>query len=890
MPYKEAFIKNGVRNLKTTEESVEELWQQVESFSEYGFNKSVPMYTKVACPGGVKEIGLFNPGETVFCINEDGNTVETEVVKVHDHGTLDAYEVTFDDGSTVECSINHKFLTEKGQISLREILETRSSIMCDQHIGEKYGKEKNRGVENQLRCCFPQQTSVARTQKKLPAMQKFDPEGKIGEVETCGSLRSEMFNYSEVSRTSQEVFEMRRFGLENSQRSESLRSSMRTNIQAAKVTRRTFEELRKVQQDKKRKHSNQNGEVEQGQRASRQKENIFRNSQEDFSQTGNSSSTCSTIKEVENRESRKVFEMHRSSVEESQAISNGNMASQQIGLGNAKNSLWRATKTSRFCERQSLDRSRWILPFLRTSEQRTKSISSTSCPTAGRNVEEGSNTSKRYHVNSNRHDMLQEQFGGDARGVVQIDAGHASISDTGRLVSRRVVGVRHVGKRRMCDLEVANPTHNFLLSNGVVTSNSHSCAYSYISSRLLWLKAHYPMEFYCVTLSIESTIDKVKGYMNDAKGHDIIIQPIDINRSGVDFDIQDDEIYYGLSKVKGIGAEVSKKIAENAPYEGFVDFMNRFGTEARVIQPLIALGAFKDAPKGELHKFYEVYKDTARKRRDRTKRNEATMERHRLALNEVAGDEIGLQIWASWVPEEEVKPLCKDSLYGQLLDGDVPAIEKVWKKWKRSVEGFIKKEKISDEDGSLSLGAFNPDQHYLGTEFEEVYAHSEKGEELYYGFKWTHPIEKSDDYTGKTFEAFNQDQQDGGTIAVGAVQVLVLHYKEKTSKNNNTYHQLEVEDSNSHFVRINVWKDDHAAYGDQEFIEGNMLQLQVAPPQGSFRTFTMARSGKKNNYGKYVPIPKDQDHRVIVMHKPEAEEVMAPVERTFADVGLIEID
>lgn len=417
-------------------------------------------------------------------------------------------------------------------------------------------------------------------------------------------------------------------------------------------------------------------------------------------------------------------------------------------------------------------------------------------------------------------------------------------------------------------------------------NKSHSCAYTYISSRLLWLKAHYPMEFYCTTLSIESSVDKVKGYMNDAKGHDIIIQPIDINRSGVDFDIQDDEIYYGLSKVKGIGTEVSKKIAENAPYDGFVDFMNRFGTEARVIQPLLALGAFKDAPKGELHKFYEVYKDTARKRRDRRKRYEATLERHFNSLKELTGEDIAKELWASFgEPSEEVKPLCMDALYAQI--DEAKEVEKIWKKWKRSVEGFAKKEKDSDEDDSLSLGVFNPDQHYLGSEFEEVYAHSEKGEELYYGFKWTHPLEKSDDYTSQTFEAFNQDQQDGGSLSKGSVQVLVLHYRTKTSKNDRTYHQLEVEDSNSHFVRINIWKDDHAMYGEQEFTAGNMLQLAVEPPQGNFRTFTMQRVPKKN---KWQAIDKEQDVRVIVMHKPEEEEVLAPVEKTFADVGLIEID
>jgi len=47
----------------------------------------------------------------------------------------------------------------------------------------------------------------------------------------------------------------------------------------------------------------------------------------------------------------------------------------------------------------------------------------------------------------------------------------APLSSTGSLVSRRVVSYRSVGPRRMYDLGVSHPKHNFLLPNGVVTSN-----------------------------------------------------------------------------------------------------------------------------------------------------------------------------------------------------------------------------------------------------------------------------------------------------------------------------------------------------------------------------------------------------------------------------------
>lgn len=417
-------------------------------------------------------------------------------------------------------------------------------------------------------------------------------------------------------------------------------------------------------------------------------------------------------------------------------------------------------------------------------------------------------------------------------------------------------------------------------------NRSHACAYSYISARLLWLKAHYPMEFYCVTLSLEKELSKIKDYINDAKAHDVIIQPIDINRSGADFKIHDDEIYYGLSKVKGIGIEISKRIEDNIPYEGFFDFMNRFGTEAKVIQPLIALGAFKDAPKSVLHKFYNVYRDISKKRKDRRKRFEATIERHRIKLVGVVGEETADKIWGNWEQAEEVKLLDKEELFNELMLNEAGEVEDIWKKWKRSVETFYKKERESDEDDSLNLDLFEPDEHYLSSDFEDIYDKPEDAEELYYGFKWTHPLERSDDYRGLTFEALQQSSRDGQILAKGPVQIIVLDYKAKTSKNKNVYHQLEVEDGNSFFARINIWKDDHQKYGENEFKVGNFLQLSVCPPQGGFKTYTMARAERK---GKWHSVDKENDVRVIMMHKPLLEENQS-VEKTFADVGLIEID
>jgi len=414
-------------------------------------------------------------------------------------------------------------------------------------------------------------------------------------------------------------------------------------------------------------------------------------------------------------------------------------------------------------------------------------------------------------------------------------------------------------------------------------NKSHACAYSYIAVRLLWLKAHYPIEFYSNTLTLENNVDKVKLYMNDAKFHDIVVNPVTINKSGANFEIHDDEIYYGLSKVKGIGPEVAENIVSSYPYEGIVDFMHRFGTDARVVQPLIALGAFDDADKSTLHKFYEVYKDTIKKRKDSYKRFVKSMEKYKEELEEIVGSDKIEEVWNSWKPSEKVAPFDSFSITNQIFD-----TEKVWKKWKRTVERFLKKQRDFRESDSLTLKNFDPEQHYLSSEFEEIYDNPDKAEEIFYGFRWIHPIEKSNDYNNNyTLQSAMVEEGQPFTI-----QVMVLAYKKKTSRNNKTYFQLEVEDSNSNFIRINIWGNENERFGDEEFKVGNFLQLKLMPPSGGYKTYSLERLPmgwrERQQMDWKDPVYKDQDYRVIVMHKPESEK--KTIEKEFADVGLLEID
>jgi len=421
-------------------------------------------------------------------------------------------------------------------------------------------------------------------------------------------------------------------------------------------------------------------------------------------------------------------------------------------------------------------------------------------------------------------------------------------------------------------------------------NKSHACAYTYISSMLLWLKAHYPLEFYTQTLTLENQTDKVKEYINDARLHKIDVMPVNINVSKAEFSIHEGKIYYGLAKVKGIGKEVALRIEENAPYENFENFLDRFGTESRVVMPLIALGAFNEE-KEFIHKFYEHYKEVRKRVNDRESRFKLRLAVLADEFNDIANRYDG--ITAAYLDmevlfgmprlmgedEDEMFHVRLDELISNIKLSDAAIDQELnggpewefpnqargdllelWYKWKRSVNIYVsKKDDVMD---------FDEDSHYLASDYLEVYTRPEKAEDLYYGFLWIHPLEKSSHYKGYTFDRHQQDIVAERLIA-SPVEVQILTVTKKASRNGNDYWQLRVEDANSQKMSVNIWKDDYARWKD-ELTKDNFVRMRLQPPSGGFNTYTLDRCERRG----WLPVDKDVDHRIFVMDKPIEEEVI----------------
>ncbi len=173
----------------------------------------------------------------------------------------------------------------------------------------------------------------------------------------------------------------------------------------------------------------------------------------------------------------------------------------------------------------------------------------------------------------------------------------------------KIVSKEYMGLRPVYDISVDSPHHDFQLDNGVVVSNcfnkAHSVSYSVLTYVTAYLKANHPVEFFTALMSTRSkTLQpktwaiKAPEYINEAKHFGVDIYPPDINRSGFEFTIHNNEVYFGLNAIRDVGGTAAKFIIQarqTTPFKDVWDFINRVNTQkvnTKVFEALVKAGAF----------------------------------------------------------------------------------------------------------------------------------------------------------------------------------------------------------------------------------------------------------------------------------------------------------
>jgi DNA polymerase III subunit alpha len=153
----------------------------------------------------------------------------------------------------------------------------------------------------------------------------------------------------------------------------------------------------------------------------------------------------------------------------------------------------------------------------------------------------------------------------------------------------------------------AEPTYDFevpgahsLIANGIAVHNSHAAAYGLVAYQTAYFKANYPVEFMAALLTSEmGDTDKIVKYIEECRAMGIRVEPPDVNVSAVQFSVAGDTVRFGLAAIKNVGEAAMQSILAARRAEGMFrtleDFCARVDlrlVNRRVVESLIKAGAF----------------------------------------------------------------------------------------------------------------------------------------------------------------------------------------------------------------------------------------------------------------------------------------------------------
>lgn len=152
---------------------------------------------------------------------------------------------------------------------------------------------------------------------------------------------------------------------------------------------------------------------------------------------------------------------------------------------------------------------------------------------------------------------------------------------------------------------VAKTISDELASGGNYAFNkSHGLAYAVVCLKTAYLKANYPVEFFCAVLnSVYKDGGKVNKYILDAQEFGVEVLPPHINKSNKEFSVHDGKILFGISSINGIGDTLTDAILEerqNGKFTGIENLLDRVKLNKAQMIALIKSGALPTKNKANM--------------------------------------------------------------------------------------------------------------------------------------------------------------------------------------------------------------------------------------------------------------------------------------------------
>ena len=137
---------------------------------------------------------------------------------------------------------------------------------------------------------------------------------------------------------------------------------------------------------------------------------------------------------------------------------------------------------------------------------------------------------------------------------------------------------------------------NMMMSfSGYSFCKPHSASYARVSFQAAYLKTHYPAEFMAAVISNQGGFYSTFAYVSEARRMGVKILPPGVNNSDILWKGSAGVIQVGLSSVKNVSSETSKRIVsrrKEKPYNDIVDFLDRIQPASPEARSLVNAGAF----------------------------------------------------------------------------------------------------------------------------------------------------------------------------------------------------------------------------------------------------------------------------------------------------------
>ena len=145
------------------------------------------------------------------------------------------------------------------------------------------------------------------------------------------------------------------------------------------------------------------------------------------------------------------------------------------------------------------------------------------------------------------------------------------------------------------DKNIARTISNDLSQKGGYLFNkSHAYSYAIICFQTAYLKTYYPVQFFKALFNLnKNKVGMLNKYMLDAVPFNVSILPPNINKSQINFSVDNNAVRFGLSGIKAIGKDFASTIIEarGKGFKSFNDFIERVNPKKDQVIALIKAGA-----------------------------------------------------------------------------------------------------------------------------------------------------------------------------------------------------------------------------------------------------------------------------------------------------------